>query len=134
MTDPTQREAIQKLLRRVDEVRGLESLPVGPEVAEGEETARLLATAEGLVDELENARRRLIETNVQLVSLREVAHSMVSSVGTEETTRLIVMVALVVLNVTAELVSFSAVIDRVPPLRAFDRLGRRRIPTGPAAD
>ena len=86
MSDPTQREAIQRLLRRVDEVRGLESLPVGADLAEGEETARLLATAEGLVDELEKARRRLIETNVQLVSLREVAHSMVSSVGTEETT------------------------------------------------
>ena len=86
MSAPTQREAIQRLLRRVDEVRGLESLPVGADFAEGEETARLLATAEGLVDELEKARRRLIETNVQLVSLREVAHTMVSSVGTEETT------------------------------------------------
>jgi UDP-GlcNAc:undecaprenyl-phosphate/decaprenyl-phosphate GlcNAc-1-phosphate transferase len=45
--------------------------------------------------------------------------------GTEETTRLIVMLSLVVLNVAAELVSFSAVIDRVPPLRALDRAGRR---------
>ena len=49
MSDPTQREAIQRLLRRVDEVRGLESLPVGADFAEGEETARLLATAEGLI-------------------------------------------------------------------------------------
>jgi UDP-N-acetylmuramyl pentapeptide phosphotransferase/UDP-N-acetylglucosamine-1-phosphate transferase len=46
--------------------------------------------------------------------------------GTEERTRLIVMLSLVALNVAAELVSFSAVIDRVPPLRALDRLGRRR--------
>jgi UDP-N-acetylmuramyl pentapeptide phosphotransferase/UDP-N-acetylglucosamine-1-phosphate transferase len=46
--------------------------------------------------------------------------------GTEERTRLIVMLLLVALNVAAELVSFSAVIDRVPPLRALDRLGRRR--------
>src|SRR5258708_380275 len=85
--DSTQRDAIQRLLKRVDEVRGLESMPAGSEVKAGDETARLLATAEGLVEELEKARRRLIETNVQLVSLREVAHSMVSSVGTEETTQ-----------------------------------------------
>jgi UDP-N-acetylmuramyl pentapeptide phosphotransferase/UDP-N-acetylglucosamine-1-phosphate transferase len=39
-----------------------------------------------------------------------------------------VLVALIVLNVAAELVSFSSVIDRVPPLRAFDRWGRRRTP------
>jgi UDP-N-acetylmuramyl pentapeptide phosphotransferase/UDP-N-acetylglucosamine-1-phosphate transferase len=43
--------------------------------------------------------------------------------GTEETTRLVVMLVLVGLNVAAELVSFSAVIDRVPPLRAIDRAG-----------
>lgn len=49
--------------------------------------------------------------------------------GTSETTRLIVMVALIVLNVAAELVSFSRVIDRVPPLRAFDRAGRRGDPS-----
>jgi hypothetical protein len=36
-----------------------------------------------------------------------------------------ILIALVVLNVAAEAVSFSRVIDRVPPLRAFDRLGRR---------
>jgi UDP-N-acetylmuramyl pentapeptide phosphotransferase/UDP-N-acetylglucosamine-1-phosphate transferase len=36
-----------------------------------------------------------------------------------------VLVVLVILNVAAELVSFSAVIDRVAPLRVFDRLGRR---------
>ena len=48
--------------------------------------------------------------------------------GTSETTRLIVMVALVGLNVAAELVSFSSVIDRVPPLRAI----RPRGPEGAA--
>jgi UDP-N-acetylmuramyl pentapeptide phosphotransferase/UDP-N-acetylglucosamine-1-phosphate transferase len=46
--------------------------------------------------------------------------------GAEERTRLIVMLLLVALNVAAELVSFSAVIDKVPPLRALDRLGRRK--------
>jgi UDP-N-acetylmuramyl pentapeptide phosphotransferase/UDP-N-acetylglucosamine-1-phosphate transferase len=39
--------------------------------------------------------------------------------------RNVILVALIVLNVAAEVVSFSRVIDRVPPLRAFDSLGRR---------
>jgi len=40
-------------------------------------------------------------------------------------TRTAVMVVLAALNLTAELVSFSRVIDAVPPLRAIDRAGRR---------
>lgn len=40
--------------------------------------------------------------------------------------RYAVLAALVALNVAAEVVSLSAVIDRTPPLRALDRLGRRR--------
>jgi UDP-N-acetylmuramyl pentapeptide phosphotransferase/UDP-N-acetylglucosamine-1-phosphate transferase len=39
--------------------------------------------------------------------------------------RNVILVVLIVLNVAAEVVSFSRVIDRVPPLRAFDTLGRR---------
>jgi UDP-N-acetylmuramyl pentapeptide phosphotransferase/UDP-N-acetylglucosamine-1-phosphate transferase len=42
-------------------------------------------------------------------------------------TRNAVFVALIVLNVASELVSFSKVIDRVPPLRWFDRLGRKPV-------
>jgi len=38
----------------------------------------------------------------------------------------VVLVALVTLNVAGELVSFSRVIELVPPLRALDRAGRRR--------
>jgi UDP-N-acetylmuramyl pentapeptide phosphotransferase/UDP-N-acetylglucosamine-1-phosphate transferase len=38
-----------------------------------------------------------------------------------------VLVALIVLNVAAEFVSFSRVIDRVPPLKRFDRLGRSQV-------
>jgi UDP-N-acetylmuramyl pentapeptide phosphotransferase/UDP-N-acetylglucosamine-1-phosphate transferase len=38
----------------------------------------------------------------------------------------VVVVALIALNVAGELVSFSRVIERVPPLRALDRAGRRR--------
>jgi hypothetical protein len=36
-----------------------------------------------------------------------------------------VLLALVGLNLASEVVSFSRVIDRVPPLRALDRAGRR---------
>jgi UDP-N-acetylmuramyl pentapeptide phosphotransferase/UDP-N-acetylglucosamine-1-phosphate transferase len=38
----------------------------------------------------------------------------------------VVLVALVTLNVAGEVVSFSRVIELVPPLRALDRAGRRR--------
>lgn len=40
-------------------------------------------------------------------------------------TRTTALVLLIVANVAAEVVSFSSIIDRVPPLRWFDRLGRR---------
>lgn len=40
-------------------------------------------------------------------------------------TRTLVLVAVVVLNAVSEVVSFGRVIDAVPPLRVFDRWGRR---------
>ena len=40
--------------------------------------------------------------------------------------RLVVLIVLVVLNAVSEVVSFSTVIDRVPPLRYVDHLGRVR--------
>lgn len=52
-------------------------------------------------------------------------------------TRTTALVLLVVANVAAELVSFSSIIERVPPLRWLDRLGRRTDgagPAGPGAD
>jgi UDP-N-acetylmuramyl pentapeptide phosphotransferase/UDP-N-acetylglucosamine-1-phosphate transferase len=42
--------------------------------------------------------------------------------------RNVILVALVLLNLAAEFVSFSRVITRVPPLRAFDELGRKADP------
>ena len=42
-------------------------------------------------------------------------------------TRLVVLFVLVVLNLASEAVSFSRVIEAVPPLRALDRAGRLRI-------
>jgi UDP-N-acetylmuramyl pentapeptide phosphotransferase/UDP-N-acetylglucosamine-1-phosphate transferase len=54
--------------------------------------------------------------------------------GTEESTRIAVMLLLLLLNVAAELVSFSDVINRVPPLRWFDQLGGlHRAPSRPPA-
>ena len=44
--------------------------------------------------------------------------------GSRESIRITVMLVLLAMNVAAELVSFSRVIDAVPPLRWFDRLGR----------
>ena len=41
------------------------------------------------------------------------------------TTRLVVLVVVLVLNLVSEAVSYSRVIDGFPPLRALDRLGRR---------
>lgn len=45
--------------------------------------------------------------------------------GRGEATRVTALVVLIVANVAAEFVSFSAIIDRVAPLRWLDRLGRR---------
>ena len=46
--------------------------------------------------------------------------------GSRDSVRLVVMLVLLGFNVAAEMVSFSRVIDAVPPLRWFDRLGSRR--------
>jgi two-component system, NtrC family, nitrogen regulation sensor histidine kinase GlnL len=78
---------LRELLRRVDEVRGLAGPADAPTAVEGDGSETLLRTVSELVEELERSHRRLIETNVQLVSLREVASSMVSSLDTGETTR-----------------------------------------------
>lgn len=44
---------------------------------------------------------------------------------TAASTRTAVLVGVIVLNLLSERISFSAVIDRTPPLRMVDRLGRR---------
>lgn len=56
--------------------------------------------------------------------------------GRGEVTRTTALILLIVANVAAELVSFSGIIDRVPPLRWLDRLGQRpeRRNAGPARD
>ncbi len=46
-------------------------------------------------------------------------------IGLSETARLTVLIVVAALNIAAELVSFGAVIDLVPPVRAVDHWGRR---------
>ena len=49
---------------------------------------------------------------------------------TSSVTRTVVLAVIVALNLASERVSFSAVIDKTPPLRAFDGLGR--LPSPPS--
>jgi UDP-N-acetylmuramyl pentapeptide phosphotransferase/UDP-N-acetylglucosamine-1-phosphate transferase len=46
-------------------------------------------------------------------------------IATAPTTRTLVLLGVLALNLASEGVSFSRIIDRVPPLRALDRAGRR---------
>jgi len=85
--DAGKREALSSLLRRIDDVRGLSGRPDSGVDLDPNNPDNVLATLGELVEELERSHRRLIETNVQLVSLREVASSMVSARDAAETTR-----------------------------------------------
>ena len=82
-----QRESLRELMRRVDEVRGLSGRSDARVALDPGDADALRATLGELVGELEHSHRRLIETNVQLVSLREVASSMVNMVDASQTTR-----------------------------------------------
>ncbi len=86
MTDQN-RESLRALLRRVDEVRGLSDRSATSATVGLDDTGTLVQTLGELVEELERSHRRLIETNVQLVSLREVAGSLTTTVDAAETTR-----------------------------------------------
>ena len=88
MTD-SNRDALRELLRRVDEVRGLSDRSASSASVGLEDTDALVRTLGELVEELERSHRRLIETNVQLVSLREVAGSLTTTVDVLETTRIV---------------------------------------------
>ena len=82
-----ERPNLRELLARVDEVRGLSGRAEGDLALDAADPVALLAVLGELVEELELSQRRLIETNVQLVSLREVASSMVNTVDAGQTTR-----------------------------------------------
>jgi UDP-N-acetylmuramyl pentapeptide phosphotransferase/UDP-N-acetylglucosamine-1-phosphate transferase len=47
------------------------------------------------------------------------------------TTRNVVLVVLILLNLVSERVSYSAVIEKVPPLRWLDQLGRAKPEVNP---
>jgi len=83
------REHLRALLRRVEEVRGLSEGAGAPEVGALDDPGALVQVMDQLVDDLELAHRRLIETNVQLVSLREVAGSLAGTRSAAEATRLV---------------------------------------------
>jgi PAS domain S-box-containing protein len=83
----TQRDVLRDLLRRIDEIRGYTDpadrhVPIDPDAPDA-----MVETVGLLVEELERSHRRLIETNVQLVSLREVASHMVTATDAGETAR-----------------------------------------------
>jgi PAS domain S-box-containing protein len=83
------REHLRALLRRVEEVRGLSQGGGAPAVGALDDPEALVRVLDQLVDDLEQSHRRLIETNVQLVSLREVASSLAGTRSAPEATRLV---------------------------------------------
>ena len=89
----SQDDALRALLARIDEVRGLSGPASGPAGARPPGDLRdpdaLLGVVSELVEALEKSHRRLIETNVQLVSLREVASRTAGSADPGETARLV---------------------------------------------
>src|SRR5437879_6272090 len=85
----TERDTLRDVMRRVDEVRGLEPGAGPSHTSEPITASELLGTLQELAAELERSHRRLIETNVQLVSLREVASSLLATHDTEETTAVV---------------------------------------------
>lgn len=81
------RESLRDLLRRAEEVRGLSHGTGQPGLATSDDTDALVQMTGRLVDDLERAHRRLIESHVQLSSLREVASSLAGTRDAAEATR-----------------------------------------------
>lgn len=91
--------------------------------------APVIGATFGLVGDDLNERLMLGDTGANVVGA---VLGLAVVLGSQESTRIAVMLVLLALNVAAELVSFSAVIDAVPPLRWLDRLGRMSAPPSPA--
>jgi len=85
----TSRDELRALLARVDEVRGLSQGAARATPAALDDPRALVPLVSDLLNDLELAHRRLIETNVQLVSLREVAGSLAGTRNVAEATRLV---------------------------------------------
>jgi UDP-N-acetylmuramyl pentapeptide phosphotransferase/UDP-N-acetylglucosamine-1-phosphate transferase len=85
--------------------------------------APVMGAALGLVGDDLHERVMLGDTGANVIGA---VLGLAVVLGSRDSIRLAVMLVLLGLNIAAELVSFSSVIDAVPPLRAFDRFGRRR--------
>jgi PAS domain S-box-containing protein len=83
------RKHLRALWRRVEEVRGLSAGVRTPSVGTLDDPHALVELVGQLVDDLERSHRRLIETQVQLLSLREVAGSLAGSRDADEAARLV---------------------------------------------
>jgi PAS domain S-box-containing protein len=83
------RHSLEQLQRRLDEVRSLVRPGSALAATETADPPELLDLALELTEELERSQRQLIETQVQLVSLHEVAGSLFTTHGSEEGTRVI---------------------------------------------
>ena len=82
--DSARDEARRELSRRLDDLRGLGILPAAPEGRAVDGEASLLALSLSLVDALESTQRRVIETSIQLLSLRELMAKLLSLRTPEE--------------------------------------------------
>jgi UDP-GlcNAc:undecaprenyl-phosphate/decaprenyl-phosphate GlcNAc-1-phosphate transferase len=84
--------------------------------------APVIGAAAGLLGDDLHERLMLGDTGANVIGA---VLGLAVVLGSSSDVRLLVMLFLLALNVAAEMVSFSSVIDAVAPLRAFDRLGRR---------
>jgi len=78
MSSTTRRLPDDPLERRLDEIQGLLREPLIPDDADLSSAATLSNLALVLADRVERGHRQLIATSVQLTSLREVAHRLLS--------------------------------------------------------
>jgi PAS domain S-box-containing protein len=76
--------ARRELASRLDDLRGLGILPSGTEATSLDHDGDLLALTRSLVDVLEATQRRVIETSIQLLSLRELVAKLLSLRTPEE--------------------------------------------------
>jgi len=77
-------EVRRELSGRLDDLRGLGILPSGSETHGVDGEAALLSLSLSLVDALEGTQRRVIETSIQLLSLRELMAKLLSLRTPEE--------------------------------------------------
>ena len=79
------------LARRLDDLRGLGVLPAWSETLHVEGENALLKLSLSLIDLLETSQRRVIETSIQLLSLRELVSGLLNMRTPEEVARTVTM-------------------------------------------